>query len=257
MGLAQLYQLRGRVGRDRHQAYAYLLVPSAHALAGEARERLRAIGELTALGSGFRLAARDLEIRGAGNLLGPQQSGQVAAVGFELYCRLLAEAVAEMKGEAPSVVIEPTLSLPRVGAVPEDYLPSQTQRLEIYARLGRVRSESALETLGQEARDRFGPPPPDVEALFDAVAVRLAARRLFLEAVEDIGGRVKITPAPRSPLASSPPPPPEGADGREWIPLPTGRLAWDGSDLAPRERLRSLKNSLQALVEFGMREFVK
>lgn len=257
MGLAQLYQLRGRVGRDRHQAYAYLLVPAAHGLAGDARERLRAIGEMTALGSGFRLAARDLEIRGAGNLLGPQQSGQVAAVGFELYCRLLAESVAELKGEAPDKAVELTLALPRVGSVPEDYLPSQNQRLEVYARLGRVRAASALETLEKEVRDRYGSPPPEVEALFDAVSIRLAARRLGLEAVEDFQGRVKLTLDAESPLAGGSPLPKETAGGIDWRPAPPRSLVWDGSALGPFERIKGLKNSLQALVEFGMREAIK
>ena len=257
MGLGQLYQLRGRVGRDRHQAYAYLLVPPPRALTGVARQRLRAVGELTALGSGLRLAARDMEIRGAGNVLGPEQSGHVAAVGFELYCRLLAEAVAEIKGEDSGEAVEPTLSLPRAGAVPTDYLPSPTQRLEIYARLGRVRTLSALDALSQEVLDRYGPPPPPVEALFDAVSVRLAARRLVIEAVEDSDGRVTLTLAPSSPMLGGPPPTPEAAAGLPWRAVPPRGLVWDGTGLAPRERLQLLRKSLQAMVEFGMSEGTK
>jgi transcription-repair coupling factor (superfamily II helicase) len=222
-------------------------------LAGEARQRLQAIGELAALGSGFRLAGRDLEIRGAGNVLGTEQSGHVAAVGFELYCRLLAESVAEIKGEAPRHAVEPTLSLPRVGAVPADYLPSEAQRLEVYARLGRVRSPSALETLELEVHDRYGPPPPAVEALFDAVAVRLAARRLEVEAVEDARGRVTLTLAPSSPALGSPPPSGEAAGGVAWKAVAPRSLVWDGSGSPPRERLRRLRKSLQAMVESGMR----
>ncbi|MFQ6672996.1 MAG: helicase-related protein, partial [Candidatus Tectimicrobiota bacterium] len=257
LGLAQLYQLRGRVGRDRYQAYAYLLVPPPQAVTSEARQRLRAIGELTALGSGFRLAARDLEIRGAGNILGPEQSGHVAAVGFELYCRLLAEAVSEVKGEAPREAVEPSLTLPRVGAVPVDYLPSQAQRLEVYARLGRVRSASALEALDREVRDRYGPSPPAVEALFDAVAIRVAARQLALEAVEDRRGRVSLTLAPGSPATGGPPPPPEAAAGLAWKASPPRSLVWDGSGLPPRARLQRLRKSLQAWAESDMREETK
>ncbi len=257
LGLAQLYQLRGRVGRDRHQAYAYLFVPTSGVLAGEARQRLQAIGELAALGSGFRLAGRDLEIRGSGNVLGTEQSGHVAAVGFELYCRLLAESVAEIKGEAPRHAVEPTLSLPRVGAVPADYLPSEAQRLEVYARLGRVRSPSALEVLELEVHDRYGSPPPTVEALFDAVAVRLAARRLEVETVEDARGRVTLTLAPSSPALGSPPPSGEAAGGVAWKVVQPRSLVWDGSGLPPRERLRRLRKSLQAMAESGMRKETK
>src|SRR5688500_16507561 len=133
-GLAQLYQLRGRVGRERQQAFAYLLVPADGRVDEQAQRRLRALQELTELGSGFKLALRDLEIRGAGNLLGAQQHGHIAAVGYDLYSKLLAEAVRELSGEAPTAGVEPVISVEVEGFVPEDYVPEVNQRLAFYKR---------------------------------------------------------------------------------------------------------------------------
>src|SRR5262249_36317858 len=124
-GLAQLYQLRGRIGRSHHRAYAYLLIPGEHLITPDAQQRLRVLQELDDLGGGFRLAAHDLEIRGAGNLLGKQQSGQIAAVGLELYTTMLEQAVREMKGEAVEVDIEPELQLGIPAYVPESYVPDE------------------------------------------------------------------------------------------------------------------------------------
>src|SRR5438309_1728750 len=195
-GLAQLYQLRGRVGRERQQAYAYLLVPADGRMDEQAERRLRVLQELTELGSGFKLALRDLEIRGAGNLLGPAQHGHIAAVGYDLYSKLLAEAVAELKGEPATVTVEPVISVNTEGFLPEDYVPEVNQRLAFYKRLAGASGDDAVGELRAELADRFGPPPPEVEQLLDIVRIRGAARTLGIERIEAGSGRALLTFAP-------------------------------------------------------------
>jgi transcription-repair coupling factor (superfamily II helicase) len=180
LGLAQLYQLRGRVGRSSRRAYAYLLYRRRERLSDEARKRLQAIFNASELGAGFQIALSDLEIRGAGNILGAEQSGHMAAVGFDLYSRLLAEAVesrkAALEGRAPSV--EPpqaVIDLPVEAHLPTDYVPDEAQKLELYRRLARARSTDDLTAFRQEVQDRFGPMPAPVERLVEVVELRLAA----------------------------------------------------------------------------------
>src|SRR6266436_7296821 len=168
-GLAQLYQLRGRVGRERQQAYAYLLIPPDGRLDETAQRRLRAIEEMTELGAGFRLAMRDLEIRGAGNLLGAEQHGHIAAVGFDLYTKLLAEAVRELKGDPASAGVDPVITVGVEALLPDAYIPEVNQRLAIYQRLTDLDGDDAITEMRLELTDRFGPPPPPVEALLDVV----------------------------------------------------------------------------------------
>jgi transcription-repair coupling factor (superfamily II helicase) len=199
-GLAQLYQLRGRVGRERQQAYCYLLVPADGRVDEPAQRRLRVLQELTELGSGFKLALRDLEIRGAGNLLGAEQHGHIAAVGFDLYTKLLAEAVAELQGEPATTAVEPVISVGVEGFLPEAYVPEVNQRLAFYKRLAGADSEAAIADLRAELADRFGPPPAEVERLLDVIRLRVAARRLGLERVEAGAGRVLLTFAPSTPV---------------------------------------------------------
>ncbi|MEE8302655.1 MAG: transcription-repair coupling factor, partial [Candidatus Tectomicrobia bacterium] len=155
-GLAQLYQLRGRVGRSVQQAYAYLLIPGKLVLSDIARKRIEAIEEFNALGSNFQLAARDLEIRGAGNLLGAQQSGHIASVGFQLYCQMLEETIRTTRGETVSVRVDPELRLEVQGYIPQEYISSEAQRLEFYQRLATVEDMAVLEMIIPELRDRFG-----------------------------------------------------------------------------------------------------
>ena len=195
-GLAQLYQLRGRVGRERQQAFAYLLVPADGRVDEQAQRRLRALQELTELGSGFKLALRDLEIRGAGNLLGAQQHGHIAAVGYDLYSKLLAEAVRELSGEAPTAGVEPVISVEVEGFVPEDYVPEVNQRLAFYKRLAGAGSDADVDELRLELMDRYGPPPDPALRLLDIVRIRVAARALGVEKVEAGEGRALITFAP-------------------------------------------------------------
>ena len=165
LGLGQLHQLRGRVGRAGRRAYAYLLFPPDHVLSEQAYERLRTIGEHTELGSGFKIAMRDLEIRGAGNLLGRDQSGHIAAVGYDLYVRLVAEAVSELKGEPVRVPVDVTVDLPVDAFLPPEYVEREDLRLEAYRRLAEVRDPAAVEDLRTEWLDRYGPLPREAEAL--------------------------------------------------------------------------------------------
>ncbi len=182
-GLADLHQLRGRVGRFKHRAYAYLLLDSDKQVSPTAARRLKAIEEFTELGAGFKIAMRDLEIRGAGNILGTQQSGHIAAVGYELYCQLLENAVREFKGQARRTPLEVTVDMPWTAYFPRDYIAGQRQRIEAYRRLARVRGEGRLADFRQELRDRYGPPPEPAEWLLRLAELRLLATHWKLGSV--------------------------------------------------------------------------
>jgi transcription-repair coupling factor (superfamily II helicase) len=175
LGLAQLYQLRGRVGRSAHRAYAYLLVPSRRVLTEEAEKRLRVIEELDELGVGFKIALKDMEIRGAGNLLGPEQHGFILGLGFDLYVKLLEEAVAALKGAAAEVKPEPRLLTDWSAFLPDDYVPDEHEKLNLYRRLADTRTTDELDDLTLEMLDRFGQLPPPAVALFELRGLRLLA----------------------------------------------------------------------------------
>ena len=180
LGLAQLYQLRGRVGRSSRRAYAYLLYRRRERMSEEARKRLQAIFNASELGAGFQIALADLEIRGAGNILGGEQSGHMAAVGFDLYSRLLAEAVEERKArreDRPPRVEKPqaVVDLPVEAHLPDSYVPEEAQKLELYRRLARARSAGDLAAFRQEVTDRFGPMPQPVVRLVEVAELRMAA----------------------------------------------------------------------------------
>ncbi len=178
MGLAQLYQLRGRVGRSNQRAYAYLFIPSWKALRKPAARRLRAIEEFSDLGSGFHISMRDMEIRGAGNLLGAQQHGHITAIGFDMYCRLLDEAVREIKGQDITPGFEPDVQTSVSAYVPEDYIPDANQKMGFYQRMGEARQTVELLAIEEELRDRFGELPEATEALLNSIQVKLLARQL-------------------------------------------------------------------------------
>jgi len=174
LGLAQLYQLRGRVGRSTRQAYAYFLYRHRKRMTPEALERLEAIRDLTELGAGFRLALKDMEIRGTGNLLGAEQHGHIQAVGFELYCELLEEAVRSLRGERRPLPSElPTLDLPVEVSIPTEYIPEEQQRLSVYRRLGRAATQEEVARLASEVRDRFGPLPEGLQTLLEVARLRV------------------------------------------------------------------------------------
>ena len=199
-GLAQLYQLRGRVGRSHRHAYAYLLIPGEKAITPDAERRLRALQEIDGLGGGFKLALHDLEIRGAGNLLGDQQSGQITAVGFELYTEMMEKAVQELKGEEVAPEVEPEIRLSIPAYFPEKYIPDANQRLYFYKRLASLRNPLELEELKAEIRDRFGPYTSVVENLFLVMNLRRVLKEFLVQQISVSGGRVFLLFHPESPV---------------------------------------------------------
>jgi transcription-repair coupling factor (superfamily II helicase) len=226
-GLSDLYQLRGRVGRYKHQAFAYLLLPRHAGLLADVRKRISAIKQYSTLGSGFKIAMRDLEIRGAGNLLGAEQSGHITAVGFELYCQLLKQSVASLKGEKvkPRVDVEvrldflesqpigearrekgegrsedgdasaePSSAVARASAfLPHSYVIEPQHRIEIYRKLAQATDKPALESLKSELRDRFGPLPPAVDLLLQAAELKVLAADRGVTAMEVKEDRLMLT----------------------------------------------------------------
>jgi transcription-repair coupling factor (superfamily II helicase) len=203
-GLAQLYQLRGRVGRGINQAYAYFLFDEGKQLTPQAYKRLRTILEATELGSGFAIAMKDLEIRGAGNLLGVRQSGHIAALGFDLYCQLLAEAVEDVKanqaGEARKSVIaseakqSPSISLPLAAHIPEEYVSNLNTRLSLYHRLAKVEHVEQVGDVARELQDRFGALPQPVENLLYIVKIKVLAMRVKVSSISTQGKQIVIKP---------------------------------------------------------------
>ncbi len=194
LGLGQLHQLRGRVGRSGQRAYAYLFHPDDVVLTEEAYERLRTIGEATELGSGFKIAMRDLEIRGAGNLLGEAQSGHIAAVGYDLYCQMVTEAVAEMKGEPVRPPAEIKLDVPTDAYLPTDYVAKEELRLEAYRRLAAVVTPAEVADIRAEWEDRYGPLPTSAEALLTVGSLRAECHRLGLTDVTIAAGQARLGP---------------------------------------------------------------
>jgi transcription-repair coupling factor (superfamily II helicase) len=200
-GLAQLYQLRGRVGRSDRRAFAYLLVPPGTVLSEIARKRLAAIREFSDLGAGFRIAALDLELRGAGNLLGGQQSGHIRAVGLDLYVKLLEQTILELRGEALPEAPRAALHLGLDMRIPESYVPEVHQRLSLYKRASQVRRRDEIATLRAELRDRYGPPPAEVEGLLRYAALRLEAEALGVAQVDLARGALRLRFDEATPLA--------------------------------------------------------
>jgi len=192
LGLAELYQLRGRVGRSNQRAYAYLLVPPETALSEIARRRLAAMKEFSELGAGFRIAALDLELRGAGNMLGRQQHGHIEAIGFDLYCQMLERAVSKLKGEAAAPELRTTLSLGLDVRIPQDYVPSENLRLRTYKRISTVATDEEKQDVRRELEDRFGPVPASVENLLEYAVLKSMCERLRISAVERQGSRIAI-----------------------------------------------------------------
>nr|MBA2696834.1 DEAD/DEAH box helicase [Actinomycetota bacterium] len=194
MGLSQLHQLRGRVGRGRDRAYAYFLYPPEKPLTETAVDRLQTIAGHTDLGAGMAVAMKDLEIRGAGNLLGGEQSGHIAGVGFDLYVRLVGEAVADFKGEGDQGPVEVKIELPVDAHLPHDYVPGERLRLEAYRKLAQVRDEDELTAIREELVDRYGTPPEAVETLLEVARLRTVARQAGLSDVGAQGQTIRFAP---------------------------------------------------------------
>src|SRR5271163_686267 len=200
LGLAELYQLRGRVGRSHQRAYAYLLVPPDTSLSDIARKRLSAMKEFSELGAGFRIAALDLELRGAGNMLGRQQHGHIEAIGFDMYCQMLERAVSKLKGEESAPELRTTLSLGLDVRIPENYIPSENLRLRTYKRISSIGSNEEKQDVHRELTDRFGAPPATVENLLEYAVLKSMCERLRISAVERQGNRIAIRFHAETPL---------------------------------------------------------
>jgi transcription-repair coupling factor (superfamily II helicase) len=200
LGLAELYQLRGRVGRSSQRAYAYLLVPPEEILSDIARKRLAAMKEFSELGAGFRIAALDLELRGAGNMLGRQQHGHIEAIGFDLYCQMLERAVAKLKGEDVAPELRTTLSLGFDVRIPQEYIPSENLRLRTYKRISSISTEAEKQDVRKELEDRFGALPKSVENLLEYATLKSMSERLRISSVERQGSRVAIRFYPETTL---------------------------------------------------------
>jgi len=235
LGLAQLYQLRGRVGRSGQRAYAYLLIPGEAALTRQALSRLEAIQDLAGLGSGFCLASMDLEIRGAGNLLGAEQSGHLSSVGYSAYMELLEEAVLELRsGGAPARALDPEIRLPLPARLPEEYVPDVSQRLVLYKRLAGAPDLEEAERLRDELLDRYGPLPAEAHSLLGVIRLKIAARDLGVASIGLEGGELVLSP---------------GADHK----LDPARIvALHGKGVlraAPDQRLRAAAGGAENLIE--------
>jgi transcription-repair coupling factor (superfamily II helicase) len=247
-GLSELYQLRGRVGRSNRRAYAYLLVPADTELSELARKRLAALREFSDLGAGFKIAALDLELRGAGNLLGGEQHGHIAAVGFDTYLRLLEETVQELKGEEAPLQIHSALNLGLDIRIPPDYIGDENQRLRAYKRIADARDAEEAEKVRAELADRYGPLPEAVETLFRFALLKTQAEQVGIEAIDRRGSALqikfhpgsKIDPAKLMELVSS-------REGAQFTPAGLLRLPMGNSDGAGAV-LEFLKESLDTLV---------
>jgi len=191
-GVSQLYQLRGRVGRSDRIAYAYLLYPKDRALSELAMKRLQVISDFTELGSGFKIAMKDMEIRGAGNLLGKEQSGDIYSVGFDMYLRLLDEAIERLQNEHYEAPTEVYLELEYTGYIPDTYIDTAQTKMEVYKKIAAIQSRDELERVYAELLDRFGPLPDVVQSLLSLAEIRIICRELSIVSLREKAGQVRI-----------------------------------------------------------------
>ena len=207
-GLSELHQLRGRVGRYKHRAYCYLLLPSDRPITPVASKRLKAIEEYSHLGAGFKIAMKDLELRGAGNILGPEQSGHIATVGYEMYCQLLEEAVQQLKNEKPPPRPDAHVEIGMTSSIPKSYVPADKQRMDLYRRLTRCTSMEMLGELKADMADAFGPPPRAVDVLFALIELKLLAATFGIDSVvkkeQDVVLKVSDAQKAQAMLAKAP-----------------------------------------------------
>jgi len=247
-GLSEMYQLRGRVGRSNRRAYAYLLVPADSELSEIARKRLAALREFSDLGAGFKIAALDLELRGAGNLLGGEQHGHIAAVGFDMYLKMLDETVQELKGQETPLEVHSALNLGLDIRIPPEYIADEHQRLRAYKRIADAKDSEQAATFRAELADRYGPTPEAVGTLFAFALLKTAAEKLGVEAIDRRGSAVqikfhpgsKIDPTRLMALVSS-------VEGAQFTPAGVLRLPLDSSADTPSGVLSFLEKSLEAL----------
>ena len=193
LGLSQLYQIRGRVGRSDRISYAYLMYDKSKVITQNATKRLEAIKEFTELGSGYKIAMRDLEIRGAGNLLGAEQSGHMESVGYDLYCKMLAEAVQEAKGIAPAEAFETTIDLNVSAYIPDSYISNESLKLDTYKRIAAIENKEEYEDMTEELTDRFGEPPKNVQNLLAVAELKALAHCAYVTELKQMGDSVRVT----------------------------------------------------------------
>jgi transcription-repair coupling factor (superfamily II helicase) len=247
-GLAQLYQLRGRIGRAKERAFCYLVIPSEAALSAGARQRLAVLQRFTELGAGFQVATHDLEIRGAGEILGDRQSGLLAAVGFDTYARILEEAVAELRGQPIRSEFDPEIAVDVPAFLPDDYIPDTGQRLDFYRRLAQARDEGDVHATLAELEDRYGPLPEPARLLGEVMSDKTLVRRTGARAYELTAGRLVLS---------------AGADARldpakvmrlvqqrasRWKLSPDMRLSYAFDDEERRDHLAAARRRLQEVV---------
>jgi transcription-repair coupling factor (superfamily II helicase) len=247
-GLAQLYQLRGRIGRSRERAFCYLVIPNEEAMTAEAKQRLAVLQRFTELGAGFQVASHDLEIRGAGELLGEKQSGALAAVGFDTYARILEEAVAELRGQPIRAERDPEISVDVPAFLPDDYIPDTGQRLDLYRRLAQASDEDEVRGLLTELEDRYGSLPDEAvllgEVMIDKTLVRqigalgyeLGPARLVLS----VGTDTRLQPAKVMKLVQK--------KGSRWKLTPDMRLSYAFDDQEKQDRLPAARRRLQEVL---------
>jgi len=253
-GLAQIYQLRGRVGRSEAQAYAYLLIPAESLLTADARKRLKVLMEHSDLGSGFQIAMNDLEIRGGGTILGASQSGHIAAVGYDMFLKLMEEAIAELKGEPPERSLEPEIHVPFSAYLAESYIPDIDQRMILYRRLARMTAPREVAEMRAELKDRFGPPPEEAANLLFKILLRILARRAGVERLDVTEQRAVLQ------FAGGNPADPEAVLGfvrrnpQACELTPGGILRVRLAPAAANARLAQVKNILQAIAGNGNHE---
>ena len=246
-GLAQLYQLRGRIGRSSRQAYAYLLVPQGKVLSSLARQRLSALKEFSELGSGFKIAALDLEFRGAGNILGGQQHGHINDVGFDLYCQMLERSIQELQGKEFLPEIQTQINLKIRIKIPPEYIPNENQRLSTYKRISIMIEQSEINALRDELEDRFGPVPEEVEQLIEYTRLRRLAEKALVQSIEKVRGGILIKFNPKTPI--SPQKLVETVSSYPGLSVsPSGYLTLYSDGITQKERLHSVRTLLHELL---------
>jgi len=243
-GLAQLYQLRGRIGRSKERAYCYLVIPQDEAVTPEAKQRLAVLQRFTELGAGFQVSTFDLEIRGAGELLGQKQSGSVAAVGFETWIRILEEAVAELRGQPIKPPLDPDMSVDVPAFLPDDYVPETGQRLDFYRRFAMAEDESDLQALLEELQDRYGTPPDEAELLATVMADKLIVRRIGALGFELGPARFVLNLGPDAQLSPIKVMRMVQTKGSRYKLTPDMRLTYTFNDEEKRERLPAVRQRL-------------
>jgi len=247
LGLAQLYQLRGRVGRDRYKAFGYLFYPTDRVITEDSQKRLRVIEEFTDLGSGFRIALRDLEIRGMGNILGPEQHGHMMAVGYDMYCKLLEEVVKELKGEEVEERVEPKINLAVAAYLPDDYVPDSSQKVALYKKIAQISNDEENADMIEELEDRYGKLPSPVHRLLAVAEIKRLAQKLGVSEIVSSDSAVKIS-FDMEQAAVKPQKVVEMVKNRRRTKLiPPAQLMIETEGVGQDRQLRTIKNALQQL----------